>query len=90
MVARIYKSVSSPTQSGQGTNKWVIEFTHEKMTIDPIMGWASSYDTMHEIKMTFNSEEEAIRFACENNYKFEVIPQHNPKIIKKSYSDNFV
>lgn len=90
MVARIYKSGSSPTQAGQGANKWVFEFTHEKMTIDKTMGWASSSDTMHEVKMLFDSEEAAIKFATTNNYKFEVIPQTHTKLIKKNYADNFI
>ena len=94
MFARIYKIGKSPGQSGpnraHGSNKWTMEFVHEDKFIDNTMGWASSPDTMHEVKMSFDSQEEAVRFAEKNHYNFEIVASVESKLIKKSYADNFV
>ena len=90
MIARIYQIGVSVGQSGSGSNKWALEFAPEDKHIDKVMGWAAASDTMHEVKITFDSEEEAVRFAQKNHYDFEVIAPHKPKMIKKSYADNFV
>ena len=90
MIARIYQIGASVGQSGSGSNKWMFEFVPEDKNIDKVMGWASASDTMHEVKITFDSEVEAVKFAQKNHYDFEVIASHKPKIIKKSYADNFL
>ena len=90
MVARIYQIGTSPTQSGMGSDKWMLAFVPEDKTIDKTMGWASTSDTMHEVTISSNSEEEAVKFARNNHYDFEVIATNKPKMIKKNYSDNFV
>lgn len=89
MNARIYQIGHSAVQSGKGSSKWVLEFVPENKFLDKVMGWVSSSDTMHEVKITFDNQEEAIRFAQKNNYEFELINSCEPKVIKKSYADNF-
>jgi len=89
MVARIYQIGASPTQSGMGSNKWILAFVPEDKSVDKIMGWAASSDMMHEVIMTFDSVDVAVRFAQTHNYDFEVIDSHKSKIITKSYADNF-
>ena len=89
MIARIYQIGTSVGQSGSGSNKWTLEFKPEDKHIDKVMGWASASDTMHEVKMMFDSVEEAVKFAQKNHYDFEVIESHKSKMIKKSYADNF-
>lgn len=90
MTARIYQIGTSSTQSGAGSSKWMLAFTPENKTIDNVMGWVSSLDTMHEVKIHFDTEEEAVRFAEKNHYDFEVIRSQKSKMIKKNYADNFV
>lgn len=90
MFARIYKVGGSPAQSGKGSDKWIMEFTPEDKFIDSTMGWVGSRDTMHEVKISFDSQEEAVRFAQKNHYAFEVVASTKSKLIKKSYADNFV
>ncbi len=79
-------------QSGMHSGGWVLEYlpnAHER-SIDPVMGWTSSKDMMQEVKMTFPNLESAISFADANNMSYEVIEPTARKVIKKSYSDNFV
>jgi hypothetical protein len=90
MIARIYQIGASVGQSGSGSNKWILEFVPEDKSIDKVMGWASALDTMHEVKVTFDSQAEAIRFAQKNHYDFDLIAPQQQKMIKKSYADNFL
>ena len=54
------------------------------------MGWVSSKDTMSEVKLEFSSKEKAINYAKKNNIDYSVIEPQKSKIIKKSYTDNFL
>ena len=54
------------------------------------MGWESSTDTLSEIKLEFESKENAIKYAKKNKLNYEVIDPKIRKITKKSYSDNFI
>jgi hypothetical protein len=54
------------------------------------MGWESSRDTMSEVKLTFPEKEQAINFAKKNGINYYVVEPGKQKIIKKSYSDNFL
>ncbi len=78
-------------QSGKrNTKNWLIEFDTLNTGIDPLMGWESSRDTMSEVKLEFSSKEEAINYAKKNNIDYYVVEPQEIKIIKKSYSDNFI
>ena len=54
------------------------------------MGLESSIDTMSEVKLEFSSKEEAINYVKKNNIDYYVVEPEESKIIKKSYSDNFL
>ena len=78
-------------QSGKrNTKKWLLEFDTLNTGINPLMGWESSRDTMSEIKLEFLSKEKAINYAKKNNIEYYIIEPQKHKIIKKSYSDNFL
>ena len=78
-------------QSGLGKSKsWVLEFVSKRSGVNPLMGWESSTDTLSEIKLEFESKENAIKYAKKNKLNYEVIDPKIRKIIKKSYSDNFI
>ena len=78
-------------QSGLGKiDKWILEFETKDPTINPLMGWESSSDTMTELKLEFPSKELAIEYAKKNKIDFQVIDPKKRKIIKKSYADNFL
>ena len=78
-------------QSGTAKNsKWVLEFKTNDPTINPLMGWESSDDTLSELKIEFSSKELAIDYAKKNKIEYELIEPQKRKILKKSYSDNFI
>ena len=78
-------------QSGKrNTKNWILEFETSNTGINPLMGWETSSDTMSEIKLEFTSKEEALTYATKNNIDFNLIESEGPKVIKKSYTDNFL
>ena len=89
--AKIYKPSKTATQSGLNKfDKWIIEYITNDPTINPLMGWESSNDTFSELKMEFSSKELAIEYAKKNKIEYELIEPQKRKIVKKSYSDNFI
>ena len=70
--------------------KWILEFITKDPTINPLMGWESSNDTLSELKMEFTSKDLAIDYAKKNKIDYELIEPNSRKIVKKSYSDNFI
>ena len=89
--AKIYKPSKSAMQSGKGNSKiWLIEFETLNTGINPLMGWESSKDTMSEVKLQFTTKEQAISYAKKNNIEYNLIEPQKRKIIKKSYTDNFL
>ena len=78
-------------QSGnRNTKKWLLEFDTLDTGVNPLMGWVSSKDTMSEVKLEFSTKEQAIDYAKKNNLDYYIIEPQKHKIIKKSYSDNFL
>ena len=91
MVARIYKPAKTAMQSGQARTKdWVLE--HEPAVpraIDPLMGWTSSRDTRTQVRLTFDTKEEAIAYATRNGIAYTLDEPKPHKRPRKSYADNF-
>ena len=78
-------------QSGKrNTKKWILEFDTLNTEINPLMGWESSKDTMSEVKLEFSTKIEALYYVKKNNIKYYIVEPQNTKIIKKTYSDNFI
>ena len=89
--AKIYKPTKTAMQAGtRNTKKWLLEFDTLNTEVSPLMGWESSKDTMSEVKLEFPSKEKAINYAKKNNVDYYVVEPEKRKIIKKSYSDNFL
>ena len=89
--AKIYIPNKSPMQSGLNkTHKWILEFDTKDPTINPLMGWESSSDTMTELKLEFTSKELAINYAKKRKINYEIIEPKKRKIVKKAYADNFL
>ena len=89
--AKIYKPNKTAMQSGLGkTSKWVLEFEVDDPTKNPLMGWESSADTYSELKLEFSTKDLAIEYAKKKKIDFELIEPKKRKIVKKSYTDNFL
>ena len=78
-------------QSGFGKDgKWILEFKTKDPTINPLMGWESSSDTLTELKLEFSSKELAINYAKKKKINYDLIEPKKRKVVKKSYADNFL
>ena len=78
-------------QAGIGNAKnWLLEFDTLNTGVNPLMGWESSIDTMSEVKLEFSTREQAVNYAKKNNIEYYIIEPQKRKIIKKSYTDNFL
>jgi hypothetical protein len=91
MVARIYKPAKTAMQSGEGgTKEWLFEHEPEKpRQIDPLMGWTSSADTATQVRLEFDSKEEAVAYAERNGIAYTLSEPKPRKPIRKAYADNF-
>ena len=78
-------------QSGIGkTKKWLAEYISDADNVkDSLMGWNSSLDTQSQIKIFFETKEQAIAWAKNSNYQFYVEEPKIKKIKPKSYASNF-
>ncbi len=91
MTIKIYKPSKTAMQSGQGkTKQWLAEYISDvDIFKDTLMGWNSSLDTESQIKIFFETKEQAISWAKKNNYQFFVEDPKLKKIKPKSYASNF-
>jgi hypothetical protein len=91
MFARIYKPAKTAMQSGKAkTNEWVIDFEPEQArTVEPLMGWTSSADMRQQVRLRFDSKEEAIAYCERNGIPFQVRASHEPARRVVAYADNF-
>ena len=91
MTARIYKPARNAMQSGTAnTKEWVLDYEPEQpRMIDPLMGWTSSSDMKSQVRLRFDTKDEAIAYAERNGiaYRVEDPKPATRKIV--SYSDNF-
>ena len=77
-------------QSGRGKlDKWCLEFETKDTSVNPLMGWESSTDTLQEVKLKFTSKEKAIEYAKKNNINFTIKESKSKKFTIKSYAENF-
>ena len=88
--AKIYIPSKTATQSGLGKeDKWILEFESKDTTVNPLMGWESSNDTMGEVRLEFSTKEKAIEYAKDNNINYKLIEPNKKRIVIKSYAENF-
>lgn len=91
MVARIYKPARNAMQSGVAKSKfWVLEYEPAcPLSIDPLMGYTASTDMTSQVKLRFETKEEAVAFAEKHGIPFRVFEPHEASRKKIAYSDNF-
>ena len=90
--ARIFQRPKTAMQSGTaGTGNWVLQFEPgERERNDPLMGWWGSQDTQGQVRLRFDTREEAIAFAERKGIAYEVEIPPRPRTLKpKAYADNF-
>ena len=91
MVARIYKPARNQMQSGRGKSReWLLEFEPQApRPADPLMGWTSSVETAQQVKLHFETAEQAIAYAEKRGIAYELLPAPRTGTVRKTYSDNF-
>jgi ETC complex I subunit conserved region len=91
MPARIFRPAKTAMQSGEARTKdWLLEFEPAAPeTRDPLMGWTSSTDTLAQVRLEFDSKDEAIAYATRNGLAYTVSEPKPRRAIRKAYADNF-
>jgi hypothetical protein len=91
MVARIYKPAKTAMQSGFGNTKgWVLDFEPEAPRwVEPLMGWTSSSDMRQQLRLQFDSKEDAVAYCERHKLAYEVFDSAPLKRRTMSYADNF-
>ena len=91
MLARIYRPAKTAMQSGKAkTLEWVLEFEPASARLpDPLMGWAQSRDMNGQVRLQFDTREEAVAYAQRHGIAFEVLTPREHRRIIKAYADNF-
>lgn len=93
MKVTILKPAKSAMQSGKkNTKKWLVKTNYDQTnrSVDPTMGWISADNTLSQLKFSFTSKQNAIKFCKDNNYEYEVIEPKDSSFKSKSYTANFL
>jgi len=90
MTARIYRPARTAMQSGAAKDRWLLEYEPERpREIEPLMGWTSSGDMKSQLKLWFDTEEQAVAYATRNGIAYRIEQPHEAKRRGMAYSDNF-
>ena len=90
-LARIFRPAKSAMQSGHARSRdWVLEFEPASARKpDQLMGWTSSSDMNGQVRMSFETQEEAVAYAQKHAIPFQLQSPKPSHIIIKAYADNF-
>ena len=91
MIVKIFKPAKTAMQSGKAkTRHGQLQVMDDSIQAkDPLIGYHGGSSTKNQIKLHFQTRDDAINFAKSKNYDYEVIEPSARKVIKKSYADNF-
>lgn len=91
MQVKIYQPSKTNTQSGKKDQSWLLipVLKENTQSIDNLMGWTSSSNTLTQLKLKFKTADEATKYAEQQGWSYQIIKPQEARISKKSYSDNF-
>ena len=91
MLARIYRPAKNAMQSGKAKIKdWVLEFEPASARrSDPLMGWTQTTDMNGQVRLSFETSDEAVAYATKHEIPFQLFDPKPAKKIIKAYADNF-
>ncbi len=91
MLARIFRPARNAMQSGRAnTREWVLQFEPASARVsDPLMGWTLSSDMNGQVRIPFDTREQAVGYAQKHGIPFELVEPRETKRIVKAYADNF-
>ena len=88
---RIFQPAKNVMQSGRAnTRSWIVEFEPSAaVKPNPLMGWPGSADTRPQVRLSFDSRDDAIGYAKKHGFDYEVLPPRDRSVRAQAYSDNF-
>lgn len=91
MVAHIFKPARTAMQSGTANTKaWMLVYEPEQpQVIEPLMGWTSSADMKQQLRLCFETREDAVAYCARHGIPYQVSEPKEPRRRTMSYSDNF-
>jgi len=91
MLARIYKPAKNAMQSGTArTKEWVLDYEPEEpRVVEPLMGWTSSGDMKQQLRLFFDSKDEAVAYCERHAIAYQVFEAKEPARRTIAYADNF-
>ena len=91
MTAKIYQPAKSAMSSGTAKSRhWILEFAAEgARRKDAYTGWNSIDGTANQVKLKFDTLEEAQAYAAAQGLAVRVDKPQKRRRLSKSYSDNF-
>jgi hypothetical protein len=91
MLARIYLPARNAMQSGRAnTKEWLLEFEPASALVsDPLMGWTQSSDMNGQVRLAFDTREEAVAYAQRHGIAFELLAPKQHRKSVRAYADNF-
>ena len=91
MSARIYKPARTAMQSGTARTKvWVLDYEPEQpRDIEPLMGWTSSGDMRQQLRLRFDTKEEAIAYCERHGIAYQLYEPKETVRRPMAYGDNF-
>ena len=90
-IARISEVQRRTTQSGKARDgRWTLEFERqEALRPDPLTGWAGSGDTRTQVRLNFDTRDEAMAYAARNGLTVHLVPAAPVPLKLQAYADNF-
>ena len=91
MLARIYKPAKTAMQSGTArTKEWVLDYEPEEpRVVEPLMGWTSSGDMKQQLRLFFDTKEEAVAYCERLAIPYQVFEAKERSRRTMAYADNF-
>jgi hypothetical protein len=91
MTARIYRPARTAMQSGTAQTKhWVLDYEPEEArVVEPLMGWTSSGDMKQQLKLRFDTKDEAVAYCEKHGIPYQVFEEQLPERRRMAYADNF-
>src|SRR3979490_1016953 len=86
-----FKPAKNAMQSGRAkTREWQLDYEPEQpRAVEPLMGWTSSGDMRQQLRLSFDTKEEAVAYCERHGIAYQLA---EPKLTARrtmSYSDNF-
>lgn len=91
MTARIYRPAKTAMQSGRAkTKEWMLDYEPEEpRVVESLMGWTTSGDMKSQLRLSFDTKEEAIAYCERHGIAYQVFEPKTAPRRGLSYADNF-